>query len=77
MKNDAVVFVYGSLLRGEPNHPLLAAAEFLGPAVTLPEFTLVDLGAFPGLIAGGATVVTGELFAVDKPTLAADRKSVV
>lgn len=61
------VFVYGSLMQGFGNHPLLAQADFLGAASTLPGFTLVNLGAFPGMHhdskSGG--VVTGELYAVN------------
>lgn len=62
------VFVYGSLLRGETNHRLLASARFVTVARTRPEFTLHDLGAFPGLVAGGATSVVGEVYEVDGPT---------
>ena len=64
------VFVYGSLLRSEPNHRLLASATFVGEARTEPHFSLVDLGAFPAMVAGGCTAVVGEVFAVDTETLA-------
>jgi gamma-glutamylcyclotransferase (GGCT)/AIG2-like uncharacterized protein YtfP len=63
------VFVYGTLLRGEPNHRLLTGARYVGPARTCPEFTLHDLGAFPGVVAGGTTAVIGEVYEVDAHTL--------
>jgi gamma-glutamylaminecyclotransferase len=64
------VFVYGSLLKGECNHRLLELAPFVGAAHTSASFTLIDLGAFPGLIARGMTAVRGEVYAVDAATLA-------
>ena len=63
------IFVYGTLLRGEPNHRLLAGAEFVGAAVTEPRFELVDLGPFPAMCTGGATAVHGECYRVDARTL--------
>jgi gamma-glutamylcyclotransferase (GGCT)/AIG2-like uncharacterized protein YtfP len=59
------VFVYGTLLRGEVNHHLLHGARFLGEHRTEPRFTLLALGAYPGLVAGGDTPVFGEVYAVD------------
>ncbi len=62
-----VVFVYGTLLQGEPNHGRLADATFLGAATTRAEFVMVDCGPYPALVptdAGGVRVV-GEVFAVD------------
>ncbi len=64
------VFVYGTLLAGAANHALLAAARFLGAAETTPDFDLVDCGAFPAMLPGGATAVAGEVYAVDGGTLA-------
>jgi gamma-glutamylcyclotransferase (GGCT)/AIG2-like uncharacterized protein YtfP len=61
----SLVFVYGTLMRGEVNHRLLAGAEWVGEHRTEPCFTLVNLGAYPGLIAGGRVAVTGELYLVD------------
>ncbi len=69
VNSKARVFVYGTLLRGEPNHHLLADAELLGEARTEPVFDLVSLGAFPAMIAGGETAVAGEIYEVDPPTL--------
>jgi len=63
------VFVYGTLLAGEPNHRLLDAAAFVGVAETAPVFSLVDLGPFPALVDGGADAVVGEVYEVDRPTL--------
>lgn len=59
------LFVYGTLMRGGANHALLAGARFRGAARTAPGFALVDLGAYPGMVRGGAAAVAGELFGVD------------
>ena len=64
------VFVYGTLLTGGRNHHYLQDARRLGPHRTDPRYTLVHLGAFPGVIPGGATAVSGEVYAVDTPILA-------
>ena len=64
-------FVYGSLLRGEANHRLLQRARFVRAARTSPVFTMVDLGAFPGILAGGTTAIAGEVYEVDEDTLRA------
>ena len=64
------VFVYGSLLRGEPNHPVIARGVLVGAASTVPCYQLHDLGAFPGMIADGAHAVAGEVYEVDRATLA-------
>ena len=63
------VLVYGTLLRGQPNHRVLAGARFVREARTAPTFELYDLGYFPGLVAGGATGIAGELYDVDLATL--------
>lgn len=63
------LFVYGSLMAGEPNAGEIAGARLLGPARTAAAFTLVDLGAFPGLLTGGDTAVAGELYEIDPARL--------
>ncbi|MBC7171469.1 MAG: gamma-glutamylcyclotransferase, partial [Polyangiaceae bacterium] len=65
------VFVYGTLLAGEPNHRMLAGARLVAEARTEPAFELRDLGPFPGLVRGGAHVVVGEVYEVDGSTLVA------
>ncbi len=65
------VFVYGTLLAGEPNHRLLARARLVTEARTKPAFKLRDLGAFPGLVRGCAHAVAGKVYEVDELTLAA------
>ena len=70
-KGQHRVFVYGTLLDGEPNHRLLATAAFVGEARTEPAFLLVSLGAFPAMVTGGQTAVTGEVYEVSDETLAA------
>ncbi len=59
-----MLFVYGSLLRGEPNHALLAGACLLGAGETPPHYTLLDLGDYPALAPGGETAVVGEVYEV-------------
>lgn len=63
------VFVYGTLLRGEVNHHLLAGAQFLGPHRTLPCFALYLLGAYPGAVRGGHCALVGEIYGVDRAGL--------
>jgi gamma-glutamylcyclotransferase (GGCT)/AIG2-like uncharacterized protein YtfP len=58
------IFVYGTLMRGESNHRLLAGARLLALVRTAPRYTLVSLGGFPGLIEGGRTSVVGEVYAL-------------
>jgi gamma-glutamylaminecyclotransferase len=64
-----LIFTYGTLMRGEVNHRLLATARFVAEAHTEPCFELFDLGHFPAMSAGGETVVRGEVYAVDDQTL--------
>ncbi len=68
----ALLFVYGTLKRGCRNHRLLAGQTFVGPARTVPGFTLYDLGGYPGIApAPGETAgVVGELWAIDAAALA-------
>jgi gamma-glutamylaminecyclotransferase len=71
MSAPSLVFVYGTLLTGEANHGLLARARLIAATRTPPAFALYDLGAFPGLVAGGSTSVVGELYEIDDATFAA------
>ena len=66
------VFVYGTLRRGFGNYRRLLEgnSRFIGEAATPAEFTLLDLGSYPGLVRGGETAVHGEVFEVDAATLA-------
>jgi gamma-glutamylcyclotransferase (GGCT)/AIG2-like uncharacterized protein YtfP len=59
-----LIFVYGTLLRGEVNHHLLGRAEYLGEHRSEPRFTLFALGAYPGAAPGGHTAIAGELYRV-------------
>ena len=66
-----ILFVYGTLKRGQLRHDLLAGAEFLGEARTLPHYHLFDLRAYPGLVPAidDGTAVEGELWRVDEAKL--------
>ncbi len=76
MKVETLVFVYGTLKRGFPNH-----ARFLGGARRVGEFQTVE--AYPLVLdgerlspclidrPGAGKAVQGEVYAVDPPTLAA------
>lgn len=69
------VFVYGTLKRGFPNHPLLERATLLGTARTRESWPLVIAGSWyvPCLLEhpGQGHRVRGEVYAVDAETLAA------
>ncbi len=63
-----ILFVYGSLRKGQFNHIRysidMRRAVFLGLGKTKPAFTLVDFGQYPGLYNGGTTAVVGELYEI-------------
>lgn len=63
-----ILFVYGTLKRGEKNSRLLADQEFVGEATTAPRYRVFDLGPWPGLVRDDANglAVRGELFAVSE-----------
>jgi gamma-glutamylcyclotransferase (GGCT)/AIG2-like uncharacterized protein YtfP len=59
---ETLLFVYGTLKRGQANHGRLQGARWLGEAI-LDGARLFDLGPFPMAIAGEGHVA-GELYAV-------------
>jgi gamma-glutamylcyclotransferase (GGCT)/AIG2-like uncharacterized protein YtfP len=64
-----LIFVYGTLKQGEPNHYLLAGSELLGVYETPPVYTLYDLGTYAGLVEGNNTIL-GEVYRIDDEVLA-------
>jgi gamma-glutamylaminecyclotransferase len=64
--DNTILFVYGSLKRGEENHHLMAGQTFLARAVTAPKYRLYSLGRYPGLVHDGecGQSIHGELWSV-------------
>lgn len=65
------VFVYGSLKKGQGNHPLLAHGEFLGRDTITGQYTMVSFGGFPAVCHDSSVVadqVVGEVYEVDQDT---------
>ena len=65
------IFVYGTLMRGHGNHPLMEMGkdtEYVGPG-SLPGFRMYHLGGFPGITPSGdsSDVVSGEIYRVVNP----------
>ena len=58
-----LLFVYGSLKRGQSNHAQLTAANFVASARTVPQFALRVQDGFPTLVPGTQSI-RGELFAI-------------
>jgi gamma-glutamylcyclotransferase (GGCT)/AIG2-like uncharacterized protein YtfP len=63
-----LVFVYGTLKRGEKNHDWLEGASWQGEA-ELSGVLLHDLGPFPMAVIGEGTAI-GEVYAVEEHGLA-------
>lgn len=69
---DTRVFVYGTLKAGHANHGPLEGAELIGRGYIEGNFTLVDLGFYPGVvkIPGNETNrVWGEVYRVSPTVL--------
>ena len=56
-----VLFVYGSLKRGQANEHELAGACYLGPALTAAVFALREIDGYPALVPG-QRAIGGELY---------------
>ena len=69
--DKTVLFIYGSLKRGHLNHPRIADQEYLGDAVTEPDYRIIAIGKYGGLIRDDLTgvAVKGELWAVSRCAL--------
>ncbi|WP_104037110.1 gamma-glutamylcyclotransferase family protein [Vibrio jasicida] len=63
-----LIFVYGTLRKGEGNHHFLNSAEFLGHHETEAQFALYDLGRYPALSVG-KKAIQGEVYLIDNETL--------
>lgn len=63
------VFVYGTLRRGESNHPWLARARYLGSMITRPQYTMIDMGGYPGILSPGRTAIVGEVYQLEENRL--------
>jgi gamma-glutamylcyclotransferase (GGCT)/AIG2-like uncharacterized protein YtfP len=65
-----LVFVYGTLKRGDCRHRFLAGSKFVGLATTGPGYRLFHLGEYPAMVedpTGGQ--IEGEVFDVSDTTL--------
>ena len=58
------VFVYGTLRQGGRYHAYLREAPCLGSCWLGPGMTLLDVGAYPGLVFAGNGWVLGEVYRV-------------
>jgi gamma-glutamylcyclotransferase (GGCT)/AIG2-like uncharacterized protein YtfP len=64
--DSLLLFVYGTLKRGEKNHHAMEDAIYLGDIQTSPDYLLVDLGPYPGMVEKQQEgfSVQGELFEI-------------
>ncbi|MDH5673527.1 MAG: gamma-glutamylcyclotransferase [Myxococcales bacterium] len=68
--DQPLLFVYGTLLRGEPAHHLLEGAPLIASAHTAPNFRFVELEArYPALVDGGTLAVSGEIYRIREDLL--------
>src|SRR5450755_2185079 len=65
---QCLLFVYGSLKRGQANHRELSAARFIATVRTVPTFALRDIAGYPALVPG-ARAISGELYELPRQSL--------
>ena len=67
------VFVYGTLKSGGQSRGLNQfgdGAVIVGKAQTVyPDYDMIDLGSFPGVVKGGTYKIQGEVWEVDDETM--------
>jgi len=65
-----LIFVYGTLKRGERNHDVLDDSEFVSEATTEALYLLYDRGAYPCMVkAECGKNIKGEVYRVSDETL--------
>lgn len=64
--DQLLLFTYGTLKRGEKNHPAIMSDMYLRETFTSRNYMLVDLGPYPGMIENlkDGFSVRGELFKI-------------
>lgn len=68
-ENRMKIFIYGSLKKGFYNHDVLKSidARFIKNVQTTPDYLLVDLTYFPGLVRSeNGKSIKGELYEIDE-----------
>jgi gamma-glutamylcyclotransferase (GGCT)/AIG2-like uncharacterized protein YtfP len=65
---QCLLFVYGSLKRGQANHRELSAARFIATVRTASTFALRDIAGCPALVPG-ARAISGELYELPRQSL--------
>ena len=66
-----LIFVYGTLRWSESRNSVLSDSEYLGLFQSCSEYTMVDLGSFPGIFKQGNNSIIGEIYNVSKSVLEA------
>jgi len=64
-----LIAVYGSLRKGLHNHLIIENATYLGKFDSLPEYSMYDLGSYPGLIKNGNTSIVLEVYRINQKML--------
>lgn len=71
MSKTQKIAVYGTLRKDQSNHRLIKDSKYLGSFETKPIFNMYSIGdGFPGIVLGGHTSVTMEVYEVDEATAA-------
>ena len=70
MKKDKkyLIAVYGSLKKGHFNNDWLRGCNYLGDIKTKPDYTLLDFGPYPAIVANGETAIHCEIYEVAEYT---------
>ena len=63
------VFVYGTLMSGQPAEDMLGDEAIIGGDAILKNYAMYDLGSFPGVVPMEGEQVVGEVYFVDDDTL--------
>ena len=64
-----LVFVYGTLRKGECNHHYMTRCRYLGLFTTSASFKMYDLGDYPALVSEGHSEIVGAVYSVDEHQL--------
>ena len=61
-----LVFVYGTLKKGQRNHGFLQTADYLGDHCTEAAFSMYEFDDYPAVTRPGENAVSGELYRVSR-----------